>query len=199
MAVRAEPDMEAYRKAYSATMKDGLPCLVFVGQPAREISGTRSITVESFPDASSPCVVVGVVRDGEMLRKDLASTATTKDIHATIASLATPATSPVWAEALDEVNAVRAARGLPPYVRDDNLTAAAAGCAEFRATRLIAGHTANDFAALPPGTQASSAGCAAWDPSMGWGSCCTYDRYTYGGAAYAIGRDGRRYMHLFVR
>ena len=203
MAVRAEPDTEAYRKAYAATMKDGLPCLVFVGQPAREISGTRSIAVKSFPDATSPCVVVGVVRDGEMLRKDLGSAATTEDIHSVIASLASPATrsatSPVWAEALDEVNAVRAARGLPLYIRDDNLTAAAAGCAEFRAARLIAGHTANDFAALPPGTAASAAGCAAWEPAMGWGSCCTYDRYTYGGAAYAIGRDGRRYMHLFVR
>ncbi len=63
----------------------------------------------------------------------------------------------------------------------------------------MAGHTANDFAAVPAGTSATSAGCAAWDPGMGWGSCCTYDRYTYAGAAYALGGDGKRYMHLFVR
>src|SRR6516162_7375194 len=88
MAVRAEPDTEAYRKAYAATMKDRLPCLVFVGQPAREISGTRSIAVKTFPDATSPCVVVGVVRDGEMLRKDFGSSASTQDIQAVIASLA---------------------------------------------------------------------------------------------------------------
>jgi hypothetical protein len=30
-------------------------------------------------------------------------------------------------------------------------------------------------------------------------SCCVYDNYTYGGAAYVTGRDGKRYMHLFVR
>src|SRR5207253_11322790 len=101
-------------------------------------------------------------------------------------------------DALDEVNAARAARGLRPFARDDNLTRAAAGCAEFRALRLIAGHTANDFAAVPAGGYATSAGCAAWEPGMGWGACCTYDNYTYAGAAYAIGRAGQRYMHLFV-
>ena len=97
------------------------------------------------------------------------------------------------------MNAVRAARGLPPYIRDDNLTLAAASCAEYRAARLMAGHTSNDFAALPAGTSATAGGCAAWDPGLGWGACCTYDRYTYAGAAYALGRDGKRYMHLFVR
>ena len=102
-------------------------------------------------------------------------------------------------DALDELNATRAKRGLRPFVRDDGLTRAAAGCADFRAARLIAGHTSNDFTAVPAGTTARAAGCAAWNPGMGWGSCCTYDNYTYAGAAYAIGRDGKRYMHVFVR
>jgi hypothetical protein len=102
-------------------------------------------------------------------------------------------------EALDEVNAARAARGLRPFVKDDSLTAGALNVADFRAARLMAGHTGNDFAGLPVGATASSAGCAAWEPSWGWGSCCTYDNYTYAGAAWAIGRDGRRYMQLFVR
>jgi hypothetical protein len=102
-------------------------------------------------------------------------------------------------EALAEVNAVRAQRGLKPFSYDHDLYRAAAGCADFRAERLIAGHTANDFAALPPGASATAAGCAAWEPSWGWGACCTYDNYTYAGAAYTIGRDGRRYMHIFVR
>jgi hypothetical protein len=103
------------------------------------------------------------------------------------------------AEALDEVNAVRAARGLRPLVKDDGLTEAALGAAKYRADRLMAGHTSNDFAFLPAGASAPSAGCAAWEPSLGWGSCCTYDSYTYAGAAWALGSDGRRYMHLFVR
>jgi hypothetical protein len=102
-------------------------------------------------------------------------------------------------DALAEVNAARAARGLRPFLKDDNLTAGAINVAEFRAARLMAGHTANDFGGLPVGCTASAAGCAAWEPSFGWGACCTYDNYTYAGAAWAVGRDGRRYMHLFVR
>lgn len=194
-AGRAAPGVDSYSAAYAASMKDRLPLLVFVGQPAREVSGTRSIAVKTFADAAAPCVVVGVVRDGEMFRKDLGSTPTTPDLQAAVASLS----HPYSAETLDEVNAARAARGLRPYIRDDNLTSAATSCAEFRAARLIAGHTSNDFAALPQGTSATSAGCAAWEPEFGWGSCCTYEGYTYAGAAYATGRDGRRYMHLFVR
>jgi hypothetical protein len=108
---------------------------------------------------------------------------------------------PSWAgeDALDEVNAARAARGLRPFTKDDDLTAGAINVADFRAERLIAGHTANDFGGLPEGCTARAAGCAAWEPSMGWGACCTYENYRYAGAAWAMGRDGRRYMHLFVR
>jgi hypothetical protein len=195
VAARAEPAVDPYTTAYAASMKDRLPVLVFVGQPAREVAGTRSVTVTTFPDAAAPSVVVGVMRGEEMVRKDLSGSATTPDIQAAIANLSAPSTP----DALDEVNATRAARGLRPYVRDDSLTAAAAGCAEFRAARLMEGHTSNDFAALPAGTSASASGCAAWPVELGWGSCCTYDGYTYAGASYAMGRDGRRYMHLFVR
>lgn len=102
-------------------------------------------------------------------------------------------------DALAEVNAARAQRGLPPFVRDDALSAAAAGAADYRAAYLIGGHTSNDFAFLPRGSWASAAGCAAWPPRLGWGACCTYERWTRAGAAVTIGRDGRRYMHLFVR
>lgn len=102
-------------------------------------------------------------------------------------------------DALAEVNAARALRGLPPFIEDPNLTAGAKNIADFRAARLIQGHTGNDFTALPVGTTASAAGCAAWPPHLGWGACCTYDRYRFAGAAWALGRDGRRYMHIFVR
>jgi hypothetical protein len=102
-------------------------------------------------------------------------------------------------DGLDEVNALRAARGLPAYKYDENLARAAGGCAVYRARYLCLGHTSNDFAALPSGCSAAAAGCAAWRPDMGWGSCCIYENYRYGGAAWVLGRDGRRYMHLFVR
>jgi hypothetical protein len=108
---------------------------------------------------------------------------------------------PSWAgaDALEEVNAARAARGLRPFIKDDNLTAGAMNVADFRAARRMAGHTKNDFAGLPAGCTARAAGCAAWPPSMGWGACCTYENYRYAGAAWAMGPDGKRYMHLFVR
>lgn len=101
-------------------------------------------------------------------------------------------------DALDEVNAKRAARGLRPYLRDAGLTAAAQACAEHRAARGIRDHTPNDFAFLPPGCSASAAGCGGLDVSWGWASCCTYDSYTYAGAASVV-VGGRRYNHIFVR
>jgi hypothetical protein len=102
-------------------------------------------------------------------------------------------------DALAEVNAARAARGLPPFQRDDGLTAAAMRAADFRAERLLEGHSGNDFAFLPAGVGADAAGCAAWPQGMGWGSCCSWDSYSHAGAAVTVGRDGRRFMHLFVR
>jgi hypothetical protein len=103
-------------------------------------------------------------------------------------------------EALDEVNARRAAKGLYPYIRDDGLTRGAANVAAFRAQRRTAGHTSNDFGGLPAGVTATASGCAAWEPSWGWGSCCTDEvGPRYAGAAWVMGSDGRRYMHLFVR
>ena len=102
-------------------------------------------------------------------------------------------------QVLDEVNAARAARGLRPFILDENLTRGAMACAMYRARNRMDGHTPNDFGFLPPGAHASAAGCAAWPIGMGWGSCCTYDNYQFAGAAFCVGPDGRRYMHLFVR
>lgn len=102
-------------------------------------------------------------------------------------------------DGLGEVNAQRAARGLRPFVRDEGLTQAALACAQHRAAHGLFGHSANDFAFVPAGTFASAAGCAAYPAGYGWMSCCVYENYTYAGAAWVTGRDGRRYMHLFVR
>src|SRR5262245_3591146 len=104
--------------------------------------------------------------------------------------------------ALGEVNAARAARGLPPFVEDAGLTTAATGAARYRAANRLAGHVPGpmgDFQFLPAGSWAWAAGCAAWEPVWGWGSCCTYEPWRYAGAAAAVGGDGLRYMHLFVR
>lgn len=111
-------------------------------------------------------------------------------------------TSDTATDAIDEVNAYRSQRGLRPFLRDDSLVIAARAAATYRAMRRIDGHVSggmSDFRFLPAGANADAAGCAAGKPEMGWGSCCTTDNYQYAGAAWAMGADGRRYMHLFVR
>ncbi|MGN6136145.1 MAG: hypothetical protein ACTHOU_16785 [Aureliella sp.] len=102
-------------------------------------------------------------------------------------------------DGLAEVNAERARRGLRPFLPDPQLAQAASTCAQIRASRRIEGHLPNDFSYLPAGSTARSAGCGALEPSWGWGTCCTYENYTYAGAAWVMGVDGKRYMHLFVR
>ncbi len=112
----------------------------------------------------------------------------------------TPAGTQESKDALGEVNAARAAKGMPALAHDDLLTQAAYACAQARAASHNAGHTGNDFAYLPSGGQATSAGCAGLDPSWGWQSCCWDDpQWRAAGAAWVMGSDGRRYMHIFVR
>lgn len=102
-------------------------------------------------------------------------------------------------DALEEVNAARAKRGLKPYANDPLLAKAAYAAAKARAAVLCAGHTQNDFGYVPAGGKATTAGCAAWKPDWGFGACALYDNYTYAGAAWVMGSDGRRYMHVFYR
>lgn len=102
-------------------------------------------------------------------------------------------------DALDEVNRQRAARGLRAFLPDALLNQAARTCAKIRAQRHIHGHLSNDFAYAPPGAIVTATGCGALEPSWGFAACCVYDNYTYAGAAWVMGSDGRRYNHIFVR
>ena len=105
-------------------------------------------------------------------------------------------------DALDILNAQRAARGLRPYLRDTGLTLAARAAATFRARHLLFGHVTGgmgDFQFLAPGVTAAAAGCAAYPPQDGFLACAMYDGYTYAGAYTVVGPDGRGYHHLFVR
>ena len=111
-----------------------------------------------------------------------------------------PATSSGSNDALAEVNAYRAKRGLPPFQHDPQLTKAALAAATKRAARGIHGHLPeSDFSCLPIGATADAAGCGALEDSWGWGTCCMDDNYSHAGAAWVRGADGLRYMHLFVR
>lgn len=151
--------------------------------------GRRGIVVQSCQGGScsaAPAAFVPVVTEPAPSPKVTVTTTKTTEVK-------------IEGDALDEVNALRAARGLRPFLRDEGLVAAARACAAHRAERRLFGHTSNDFSFLPHGSSASAAGCAAYHASYGWMSCCTYDSYTYAGAAYVTGADGKRYMHLFVR
>lgn len=105
----------------------------------------------------------------------------------------------VCEDALDEVNKKRADLGLKPFIKDKLLTEGALNCAKERAKFGIHGHLSSDFDWLPSGANATAAGCGALEPSWGWGTCCYTENYTYAGAAWVMGNDGRRYMHIFVR
>jgi len=114
--------------------------------------------------------------------------------------------------ALKEVNAARAARGLSPYLQDDGLTAGAKACAEYRAANRIYSHTNDDMSFLPPGVM-------QWGPpdrngmrqglvhggtndystgTPGFKACCMFDNYTHAGA-WTVVKDGRCYHQILVR
>lgn len=106
-------------------------------------------------------------------------------------------------DALDQLNAQRAARGLPAYVRDEGLTVAAIACATHRARFRIAGHCMagmGDFVFVPATTTARCAGCSAWPVGLGFGACEAYSTaYRFAGAATVIGPDGLAYNQAFYR
>lgn len=187
---------EGYAAAAAKAFAERQPLVVFVGLKQRPVAGAITVQVKTLEGYDKETVVIS--RPG-VLWLDWVATLPADATDAAIAETATGPRVGGAIEALQEVNAVRAARGLAPYARDDGLTLAAMSAARYRADRGLAGHTPNDFAHVPSGSIATSAGCAAWTPDWGWGSCCTYENHTYAGAAYVVGQDGRRYMHLFVR
>ena len=104
-------------------------------------------------------------------------------------------------DALAEVNAARAARGLHPLIWDGLLTQGAMRVADHRAAHRIAGHIGgqmSDFALLPPGARADVAGAGALEPWWGWQSCAWDGNWKYAGAAVTVS-GGIRYMSIFCR
>lgn len=105
-------------------------------------------------------------------------------------------------DALDELNAQRAQRGLPPYRRDPALTKAAMKCASTRAKTHVHGHMQggmSDFTCLDAGVPCECTGAEAPGQNYppGFWTCAMYDNYTVAGAARAFDERGEQYMSLF--
>ncbi len=177
-----------YQEGYAKATAEDKPLITFVGvQQVRPVTNAIVCQTPALDGYAAGQIVVSVPYQGKMYWRQTVTT---------VAEISLPGEA---MDALDEVNAARAARGLRPLLKDEGLTAGAKAAARWRAERLTAGHAPNDFAFLPPGSMATSAGCAAAEPSWGWLSCCYLDNWTYAGAAWVMGSDGRRFMHLFVR
>ncbi len=178
-----------YPKCYSNAVRDGLPCVVYVDCPVEPIDGAWCCRVESLADFPTGSVVISLPSDGVLYFDRCLK-------HGEKIELRDPV------DALNNANRERAARGLPPFIRDEGLSQAAKAAATHRAANCIEGHCGGqmgDFAFVPSGTTATAAGCAAWSNDGSFGSCCLYDGYVYAGAATVIGADGRAYHHLYVR
>lgn len=193
----AETPLDRYYAAEYEARTAGKTLLVYVGRmPFGSIPETVSVKCRTYDDVTGPAVIVARPSGrGTLEWVATLSNPTAEQVREAVKGA--PGT-----DALDEVNRLRAASGLRPFIFDEGLTRAAKACADYRAANLIEGHCGGqmgDFAFLPPGVMGTAAGCAAWDPASGWGSCCSHDSYTYAGAAWTMGRDGRRYMHLWVR
>ncbi len=163
---------------------------------ARPIRVTSTITnVESTNCPGGVCTKASSTTNKTVVRGADAVTITQPAAKANAPTTKEPPT----ADALDEVNRQRAARGLPPFIRDPHLTAGAIQIAAHRARFSIRGHSVNDFSALPIGTSAACAGCAAWSAGSEFGACGLYEnRYRYAGAA-SVTSGGIRFTHIFYR
>jgi hypothetical protein len=183
--------VHSYADGQHRAIQQKQPHIVFIGTKAHGVEGCVASHAKALEGYEGPCIVVATLSEGSLwFAAQLPALASDADIRA--------AAGLDVNDALAEVNAVRAKRGLRLYIHDAGLTIAAQKCAKIRADGRIAGHI-NDFAMLPPGVSASATGCGALTPDWGWGTCCTTENWTYAGAACVIGNDGKRYMHLFCR
>ncbi len=180
------PAQEKFVSSWDKAIRDNKSLIVFVGSAKLErYVDARSAHVNTMDGFKDGDIVVFSPSFGGLYR------------YSTFRNAKDVTLPPKGDGAFEQLNAQRAARGLPPYVKDEGLMKAAKAAADFRAANHIEGHTSNDFAFLN-GASSNCAGCAAWAPGE-FGACAAYDSYTYAGAAWTRGSDGLMYCHLFCR
>ncbi len=213
----AELKTSTYTTGAEQACATGKPLIVYLGVQPRAVAGAVTAHTEVLAGYSAPAVIVCVPGEGWLVhRATLPAGASDAQIAAALAPKGVQALpAPFFQgkdadgnvpptvvgevqDALAAVNATRAQRGLRAYLRDDGLTAGALRIAAHRAERRMYGHTANDFGFLD-GCTATVGGCAGATPDWGWLACATYENWTYCGAAWVLGSDGRLYCHAFYR
>ncbi len=208
---------EEYTKGLDQALKQGKPLVTFVGVQKRDIAGTVTCYAPDLPEYAAGDVVVSLpVGDELHWRTTLPAKTTDAQVQAAVAPRAVQALPAPFVQgrdaegnvpptvvgevqdAIKAINGARAQRGLRPYVRDDDLTKGAIRVTAHRAARRMFGHAENDFNFLE-GCTAACAGCAANEPTWGFMACAVYENWTYCGAAWVLGGDGRLYCHAFYR
>jgi hypothetical protein len=82
LALAFAPAKPNYAASYQRAVAEAKPLIVFVGQPAVAIPDCIVVTVEAFPDAAAPAVVVGVPSAAGLKRIDLPGKPTADSIRA---------------------------------------------------------------------------------------------------------------------
>lgn len=85
LALAFSPAKPTYAESYRQAVAEAKPLIVFIGQPAKELTGCVCVAVEALPQAESPAVIVGVPSGSGLRRIDLPGRPTNDRIRAALA------------------------------------------------------------------------------------------------------------------
>ncbi|MFO0850344.1 MAG: hypothetical protein U0871_17560 [Gemmataceae bacterium] len=83
--VFAAPKPPTYAKQYAAAVRDRVPLVVWVGQPAAPCPGCQTVQVVRFAGIDGPAVVIGLPTGPTLRRLDLPGTPTPAAVRAAVA------------------------------------------------------------------------------------------------------------------
>lgn len=89
LALAFAPAKPTYAASYKRAVAEAKPLIVFVGHPALDIPGCISVAVETFPEITSPAVVVGIPSPAGLRRIDLHGKPTRESIRAALGTSGT--------------------------------------------------------------------------------------------------------------
>jgi hypothetical protein len=84
LALAFAPAKPTYAVSYQQAVAEAKPLVVFVGQPAAEVAGCVCVSVEAFPEAQAPAVIVGLPGVSGLRRVDLPGTPSRESIRSAV-------------------------------------------------------------------------------------------------------------------